>query len=53
MTSEELLERATRFYLESEGFNGLPVSSIDLESDELRQHIRPLVESGQLYVNYG
>ncbi len=52
MTSEELLERATRFYLESEGFNGLPVSSIDLESDALREVIRPLVESAQLYVNY-
>ena len=53
MTSEELLECAAKSYLESEGFNGLPVSSIDLEPDELRELIRALVESGQLYVNYG
>jgi hypothetical protein len=53
MTSEELLERTTKFYVESEGFNGLPVRSLDLEVDELRGLVRPLVESRQLCVNYG
>jgi hypothetical protein len=53
MNSDELLERATDFYLESEGFNGLPVHGLDSGVDELRIVIRPLVESGQLYVNYG
>src|SRR5487761_1260505 len=53
MNSDELLERATRFYLESEGFNGLPVHSIDGEVGELRELIRSLVDSEQLYVNYG
>jgi hypothetical protein len=53
MTAEELLECITRFYQESEGFNGLPVSSTGIELDELRGLIRLLVESGQLYVNYG
>jgi hypothetical protein len=53
MNSEELLTRVTDFYLTSEGFNGLPVHGIHLELAELRTLIRPLVESGHLYVNYG
>jgi hypothetical protein len=53
MNPDELLERATNFYLTSEGFNGLPVHGLHLEVDELRTLIRPLVESGRLYVNYG
>ena len=53
MTSDELLESATHFYGESGGFNGLPVRGLDSDVDEVRDLIRPLVESGQLYVNYG
>jgi hypothetical protein len=46
------LGRVTEFYVDSEGFNGLPAPSAGLHMGELRQLIRPLVESGQLYVNY-
>ena len=53
MNPDELLERATNFYLTSERFNGLPVHGLHLEVDELRTLMRPLVESGRLYVNYG
>ena len=53
MTANELLERVTEFYMNSGDFNGFPVPGADLGVDELRQRIRPLVESGQLYVNYG
>jgi hypothetical protein len=51
--SDTLLERTSQFYLISKGFNGLPVYDLDIEIDELRGAIRPLVESGMLYVNYG
>lgn len=53
MNADELLEHVTRFYLESAGFNGPPVSGLDGELAELRTVIRPLIESVQLYVNYG
>lgn len=53
MNANEFLERITGFYVDSEGFNGLPVGGLSLGVDELRSLIRPLVESGQLYVNYG
>jgi hypothetical protein len=53
MNADELLARATEFFLTSGGFNGLPVHSLDIEMDELRTVVRPLVESGRLYVNYG
>ena len=53
MPANELLERVTEFYMNSGDFNGFPVPGADLGVDELRQRIRPLVESGQLYVNYG
>ncbi|MEZ0111678.1 hypothetical protein ABH920_005696 [Catenulispora sp. EB89] len=53
MTSEALLARATDFYCASDDFNGLPVHSLDIELETLRQLLRPLIEDGSLYVNYG
>jgi hypothetical protein len=53
MNADELLERVTGFYVGSESFNGLPVRDISPDIGELRPLIRMLVESGQLYVNYG
>ncbi len=53
VTSARLLELTTEFYVESTDFNGLPVGALDLEPDELRVLLRPLVEQDSLYVNYG
>src|SRR5258708_4508842 len=53
MTADELLERVTSFYTDSGDFNGLPVRSLDANLDKLRGSVRPLIEAGLLYVNYG
>ncbi|WP_327313339.1 hypothetical protein [Streptomyces sp. NBC_01235] len=53
MTPEELLIQATNFYRGSTDFNGLPVHSLDIEPDALPDLLRPLIEAGSLYVNYG
>lgn len=57
MTSDELISAAVEQYLGSHDFNGLPAfmlthdGRIDLEG--LRSVLRPLIESGQLSVNFG
>jgi hypothetical protein len=53
MKSDELLGSVTKFYLDSGDFNGLPVASLKLESEAVRELVAPLVESDKLYVNYG
>lgn len=52
-TSEHLLDVTTEFYVKSHDFNGLPVGALDVPVDELQAAVRPLVEAGSLYVNYG
>lgn len=51
--SEHLLNLATDFYMKSLDFNGLPVHALDMDTDGLRALLRPLIEAGALYVNYG
>ncbi|MBQ1089655.1 hypothetical protein [Streptomyces sp. B93] len=53
VTPEYLLALATEFYVQSHDFNGLPVHALEMEPDDLRALLRPLVEAGTAYVNYG
>lgn len=54
---QRILDEITTFYLESQDFNGLPLTKMpfrpDLDDDELRDHLRILIEEGKIALVFG
>jgi hypothetical protein len=53
MNQDELLDAATRHYLESSDFNGLPLHGVQSQIGELEVVLKELVRAGKVPVNFG
>lgn len=53
MNREELLERVTKYYLESADFNGFDIRNFNLSNEDIKIPIIELVSDGLIYVNFG
>lgn len=48
MTTDELWERITDYYLSSRDFNGLPIRTVELPQKELKSKLTKLIKSGDI-----
>ncbi len=53
MNSIKILERITKFYLDSNDFNGIPITDSGENFEEIKRILRELIEKGKVVLNFG
>ncbi|MDB5161073.1 MAG: family ATPase [Candidatus Saccharibacteria bacterium] len=53
MTKQELLQKITDYYLSSGDFNGLPVRTVEISIDDLKEILVELIEDGDISIRLG
>lgn len=53
MNSAKILEKITKFYLDSNDFNGIPITDLGENFEEIRGVLKELIEKGEVVLNFG